>query len=259
MYPSVSPYVYCLNNPIIHTDPDGRSVDGDDTFIFKDKNGKVTNTQVVHTGDTTPNRLFIQDASATKNTENRKGHSGAFFEQQMIPSGAYSEADYKPQGAFGSSQFDKDRNAYISGGGDYSDKNYMQRLGKSMGDDPVTWSDLSVLLTPVGARGGNEGPPGETSVYRTYGGDAKAEGYSWTSENPNNMSNFRDGAGLPSGGASGSTNTGQFVIEGTVMNKNVINIRRALPLDGNKGGIPELIIKPSNVKVNRVSGANPKF
>ncbi len=176
MYPNVSPYVYCLNNPVKYTDPDGRSVDGDDTFVLKDKKGKTTSVEVVHTGDDTPNRLFVQDASANKNTENRKTHNGAFFEQQMIPSDKYTEQDYK-SGFIDSSQFDKDRHAYITGGGDYSDKNYMQRLGQSMGDDAMTWSDLSVLLTPVG-----NGTPGgamateEKAIQYEYAPRVRARG-----------------------------------------------------------------------------------
>ncbi len=253
-FPNQSPYAFCNNNPVYFVDPNGmEAVPGDDIYVYKNQK-----TQVVHTGDSTPNRLFVQDASANKNTENRMAHNGSYFEQKMIPSSSYSEADYKAQGFMGSSQFDKDRNAYISGGGDYSDKNYVQRLGTSLGDDPVTIGDLSILLMPKSGKS-EVGTPGETSVYRVYGGDAKPDGFSWTSKNPNGISNYRDAAGLPSGGASGSNNTGRFVIEGTVSNKNVINIRPALKLDGNKGGLPELIINPSNVRINRVSGANPKF
>lgn len=145
-------YGYCYQNPINLVDPDGMSaVDpGDDIYVYKNQK-----TQVVHTGDNTPNRLFVQDASANKNTENRKAHNGAYFEQQMIPSSSYSEADYKAQGFMGSSQFDKDRNSYVFHAGDYSDKNMAQRLGKSMGDDYVTQSDLSILLMPRASKGGN--------------------------------------------------------------------------------------------------------
>ncbi|ELV7526255.1 hypothetical protein QMU91_002486, partial [Flavobacterium psychrophilum] len=176
MYPNVGGYVFCLNNPVKYTDPDGRSVDGDDTFVLKDKKGKVTSVDVVHTGDDTPNRLFVQDASANKNTENRKAHNGAFFEQQMISSDKYTEKDYQ-SGLIESSQFDKDRNAYISGGGDYSDKNYMQRLGQSLADDPITVSDLSILLMP---RGG-EGPGGaigteEKAIQYEYAPRVRARG-----------------------------------------------------------------------------------
>jgi len=97
------------------------------------------------------------------------------------------------------------------------------------------------------------------TVFRVFGGDAKAEGFSWTPKNPGSVTNFRDGAGLPSGGASGANNTGRFVIEGTVKKSNIITQRPALPLDGNKGGLPEYIINPKNVQIKRVSGVNPQF
>jgi hypothetical protein len=75
---------------------------------------------------------------------------------------------------------------------------------------------------------------------------------------------FRDAAGLPSGGASGATNTGQFVIEGTLNDPSAVVLHRnALPLDGMKGGLPEYIIPNwmgnGSVTVNRVSGVNPEF
>lgn len=100
----------------------------------------------------------------------------------------------------------------------------------------------------------------ESKVYRVFGGDAKADGFSWTPTNTNGVANFREAAGLPSGGASGSTNTGQFVIEGTVDFKNIITSHPAQPLDGRAGGgVTEYIINPNNVKKTRVSGANPAF
>ena len=98
-----------------------------------------------------------------------------------------------------------------------------------------------------------------TNVFRVFGGDAAAEGFSWTPKNPNSVSNFRDAAGLPSGGASGSNNTGRFVVEGTVKNRNIMRVKSADPLDGNRGGLPEYIINPKNVQIKRVSGVNPQF
>lgn len=49
---------------------------GDDTYIYKNKKGEVTRKQVVNTGNNTPNRLFVQDVSANKNTKNRKSWRG---------------------------------------------------------------------------------------------------------------------------------------------------------------------------------------
>ncbi|MTD56098.1 hypothetical protein [Amycolatopsis pithecellobii] len=75
---------------------------------------------------------------------------------------------------------------------------------------------------------------------------------------------YRDAAGLPSGGASGANNTGRFVIEGTLTDPSAVVLRRsALPLDGMKGGITEYIIpnwlENGSVQITRVSGVNPEF
>ena len=68
------------------------------------------------------------------------------------------------------------------------------------------------------------------------------------------MSNFRDVAGLPSGGA---TNTADFLIKGKVNAADIIKSRSALPLDGNKGGLPELINGPKNVNITDFSVLKP--
>jgi RHS repeat-associated protein len=97
----------------------------------------------------------------------------------------------------------------------------------------------------------------EVNVYRVFGGDARAEGFSWTTIDPRTVSNFRDAAGLPSGGASGSINTADFLIEGKANITDIINSRSALPLDGNAGGLPELIVDPKNVNIVRFSVIKP--
>lgn len=98
---------------------------------------------------------------------------------------------------------------------------------------------------------------GTIDVYRAFGGDARAQGFSWTTKDPRKVDNFRDAAGLPSGGASGATNTADFLIEGKVNVSDVIRSRSALPLDGNKGGLPELIIDPKNVNITDFSVLKP--
>ena len=61
------------------------------------------------------------------------------------------------------------------------------------------------------------------------------------------MKNFRNKAGLPSGKESGSTNTAEFMVKGKAKKTDIIKERKALPLDGNEGGLDELIIDPDNV------------
>lgn len=95
------------------------------------------------------------------------------------------------------------------------------------------------------------------TVYRVFGGDARAEGFSWTPVNPTTVSDFRNLAGLPSGGESGALNTADFMLEGTVNKVNIISQRAALPLDGNIGGLPEYIINPENITFTNFSVLKP--
>jgi len=94
-------------------------------------------------------------------------------------------------------------------------------------------------------------------VYRAFGDDARAQGFSWTTRDPRTVSNFRDAAGLPSGGASGANNSADFLIQGRARASDIIESRSALPLDGNRGGLPELIIDPKNVDITDFSVLNP--
>ncbi|MFN5832151.1 MAG: hypothetical protein ACK459_00285 [Akkermansiaceae bacterium] len=116
--------------------------------------------------------------------------------------------------------------------------------------DACQYDTLDSLLA---AKGGDE----MIDVYRVFGGDARAQGFSWTTVDPRTVKNFRDGAGLPSGGASGSTNTADFLIKGRVQRSDVLEFKMADPLDGNRGGLPELKINPNNVRLNDFSILNP--
>ena len=102
-------------------------------------------------------------------------------------------------------------------------------------------------------KGGDE----TVDVFRVFGGDARAQGFSFTTVDPRTVKNFRDGAGLPSDGASGATNSADFLIKGTANTEDIIKSRSALPLDGNKGGLPELIIDPKNVEITDFSVIKP--
>lgn len=92
-------------------------------------------------------------------------------------------------------------------------------------------------------------------IYRVWGGVANSVGGSWTTVNPNSVSNYRDAAGLP------NVNTGRFVTEGVLRNAAGVWQRPAQPLDGNRGGLHELIVSnpAAQVQMTRVSGVNPPF
>ena len=102
-----------------------------------------------------------------------------------------------------------------------------------------------------------KGGDNTVDVYRAFGGDSRAQGFSWTTKDPRKVDNFRDAAGLPSGGESGATNTADFLLKGRAKASDIIESRPALPLDGNKGGLPELIIDPKNVKLTDFSVLKP--
>jgi len=110
-------------------------------------------------------------------------------------------------------------------------------------------ADAAKGATAAGEGAATAAEGGTQTVYRAFGGDARAQGSSWTTTNPASVKNFRDVAGLPSGGASGVTNTADFMVKGTVNTSNIIESRPALKLDGNKGGLRELIIDPKNVNI----------
>jgi RHS repeat-associated protein len=140
-------------------------------------------------------------------------------------------------------------------------------LGLSAGIHPyqmapssLGWLDPLGLSCTVGKKlqkNADEAAESEVTVYRVFGGDARAQGFSWTTIDPRTVKNFRDVAGLPSGGASGAINSADFLVQGKVNPVNIIKSRAALPLDGNKGGLPELIIDPKNVNLTDFSVLNP--
>ena len=82
-------------------------------------------------------------------------------------------------------------------------------------------------------------------VYRVYGGASKINGWSWSPINPKFLpkSMYRKYAGLP------DVNWGTGYIKGSAKIKDMTLFRKALPLDGNPGGFPELIINPNRVNM----------
>jgi hypothetical protein len=98
-------------------------------------------------------------------------------------------------------------------------------------------------------------PPNGTIVYRVWGDKSHSDGRSWTTIDPSTVPNYRDAAGLP------ETNTGRFVSVGKLVDNTGITTRPALPLDGNRGGMSEIIIpNPNNqVRLSGVYGLNPEY
>lgn len=81
------------------------------------------------------------------------------------------------------------------------------------------------------------------TVYRVFGGEAKALGHSWTDINPAIVKNYRN------------------IAEGVLKDFSGVTYRQALPLHGNVGGLSEYLL-PNPIKqieIRRVFGVNPEF
>ncbi|MFJ1267100.1 J domain-containing protein [Legionella lytica] len=96
---------------------------------------------------------------------------------------------------------------------------------------------------------------GGFQVYRVWGGEAHADGASWSLVNPNNVANYRDYAGLP------HANTGQFVTTGYVSAHDIYSMRAAYSIYPGQTakGNEVIILNRSKVQVTSVSGVNPQF
>jgi hypothetical protein len=101
----------------------------------------------------------------------------------------------------------------------------------------------------------NSAPKVGDKVYRVWGDEAGSFGRSWTRINPNKVSNYRNEAGLP------DKNTARFASEGRINSLDGVEQRPAIELDGNKGGLDELVIPNPIIQVDltRVSGVNRPF
>lgn len=69
------------------------------------------------------------------------------------------------------------------------------------------------------------------------------------------MPNYRDVAGLP------KENSGRFLSEGVLKDASGVKLKKADPLHGNSGGLPEVVVpKPnSQIDLRGVEGLNPRF
>ncbi|MFN3652081.1 MAG: hypothetical protein ACK47B_21100 [Armatimonadota bacterium] len=86
-------------------------------------------------------------------------------------------------------------------------------------------------------------------VYRVWGNKSHPYGRSWTRVNPSDVKNYRDSAGLP------DVNSGEYISHGRIIDPSGIEITGASPLDGNAGGLDELIV-PNSVKQIELIGVH---
>ncbi len=113
---------------------------------------------------------------------------------------------------------------------------------------------VAQIATKIDAVIPNEVATG-TKVFRVWGDGANAMGHSWTTIDPRAVSGYRNVAGLP------VQNTGRFLSEGILNDTKGVSIRSALPLNGNTGGIPELLVPnpAGQINLRNVQGLNPQL
>lgn len=77
----------------------------------------------------------------------------------------------------------------------------------------------------------------------------------WTPIDPRTILNYRNKAGLP------PQNRGRFLLIGEILDSSGIEVSRAAPIGGNRGGLIEYIIPNprEQIRVLRVMGLNPPF
>jgi hypothetical protein len=90
---------------------------------------------------------------------------------------------------------------------------------------------------PVAAQTGAKHALVGTKVYRVWGTNPNNPdltkqsgpwGQSWTTVDPSTVPNYREAAGLPSGGESGARNAGRFVSVGIINDASGVQVRSAL-------------------------------
>ncbi len=260
---SLNRFSYVNNNPLRYTDPTGHYL------LLEDAAGDFSAFALYWTAQT--GYRILSGGSHFRNYYER-----AYGNYYL--SGMRTRLPPNPGGAFGSSVIGSATNAFREVEGGYARPSHSVTIvadpllvaGLSSAAARVTRDALSRALAAACAADRQPTEPRAGAiVYRVYGTDpddpdtpgAGPMGHSWTTVDPSSVPNYREAAGLLSGGRSGIRNTGRFVIVGRLTDPSGVQVRSALALDGNPGGMLELIVPEpaSQIEIIGVYGLNPPY
>ena len=249
-------YSYCLNNPLKYTDPTGMYytwyVDGDNNVLLHTNDGsndivrvpnEKVNTFKRYADDYESNSTYYDNPRWNDAWKNRYGLSDIQLTGKQVAH-------------LGMLHSDKARESCVQSWLNSNAGNFMSFV---LDEIVAQWKtpELVIAGLSAGFLGWQAMGNGTqtTNIYRVFGNKSPALGYYWTPVNPRNVKNYRNAAGLP------LENSGRFVIKGKTPHSNIqVTPEGAAPLGTNKGGLQEyLILDPSKVTIERVSGVNPPF
>jgi len=260
-------YSYVQNNPLKYTDPSGHSFfTAASNFFFGSSTtggtslaGQIMTAGYTNTeGGEIPGTTHIEGPTDAQ-TKSPIGEVAIQYKEEALP----MATDGIPGDEFGSVPDSYDQIGF-------SNTEIIIAVVAFIGLTAVIYTGLGKLAVVAGAAGfvrthpeAIEGMAGEGStiiqqgmpIFRVYGNGASAFGKSWTPIDPSTILNYRNLAGLP------DENTGRFIIEGIIKNTNGMYFRNALPLDGNAGGISEILVLDAinQIQIMSVQGVNPTF